>query len=462
MRFDSGDDGWRLTSTVLSALVASIVAWPLRAILLGSLLSSSGFIALMFKFVLSFLLGLLFATQTRTSKLSSGLAWGLLYGVVLWGVGPLTFVPLFLQSQLGWTISYARGTFDDLVGLMIFGSVLGLSLPLILVKLSTEYKLLRRALRYGILGAIAGFSAGVFLPAMFNGRGPTGTADLAVSVSVSVLVGLIYGALFGRSNLQYSSSLGSGMILGLFLWIIGPLTVLHPSSMSSSQILVAATLFPDLIGLILFGGAIGVIFHFLRNLWRSLFVDVPVLEREREGFGSRNVRAIGLGLLGSLAGGFVFSLVMIETNFLPVVASLVGSHSSSTGFIVHMLISAGVGATYGVLFRRDMNDYGTSLGLGLVYGLYWWILGPLTLMPTLLGAAPLWNIQNAVSAFSSLIGHFGYGTATALAYYYAKSRSNVPATFHQTSLQNERGDLPPASWLVLILIAIILPLILSH
>jgi uncharacterized membrane protein YagU involved in acid resistance len=414
---------------------------------------------LIFKFVLSLLLGVLFAIQTRTPKLGSGLTWGLLYGVGLWVVGSLTFVPVFLQSQLGWTVSYARGTFYDLVGLMVFGSVLGLSLRMTRVKLSASYKALPRVLRHGILGAIAGIGAGVLFPAMFSGRGPTGTVDAVASVSVSVLLGLLYGVLFGRISLQYGSSLGSGMILGLFVWIIGPLTLLQQPS-TSSLISVAAAFFPDLVGLILYGGAIGVIFHFLRNLWRSLFVAVPVLEREREGFGSRNLHAIGLGLLGSLAGGFVFSLVMVETNFLPVVASLVGSRSSSTGFIVHMLISAGVGATYGALFRRDSNSYGTSLGLGLVYGLYWWILGPLTLMPILLGAAPLWNVQNAVQAFSSLIGHFGYGAATALAYYYAKSRSNVSETLRQT-LQHERGDLPPATWLILVFIAIILQLILS-
>ena len=39
----------------------------------------------------------------------------------------------------------------------------------------------------------------------------------------------------------------------------------------------------------------------------------------------------------------------------------------------------------GLLFRRESYTYGVGLAWGLVYGLMWWLLGPLTLMPILLG-----------------------------------------------------------------------------
>ena len=40
--------------------------------------------------------------------------------------------------------------------------------------------------------------------------------------------------------------------------------------------------------------------------------------------------------------------------------------------------------------------------IALIYGLLWWLLGPLTLLPILLGAPPQWTLAAASATFPSL------------------------------------------------------------
>ena len=50
-----------------------------------------------------------------------------------------------------------------------------------------------------------------------------------------------------------------------------------------------------------------------------------------------------------------------------------------------MVISAIIGAKFAVLLGWVASGVRGGLGSGLVYGLAWWILGPLTLMPFFMG-----------------------------------------------------------------------------
>jgi hypothetical protein len=64
---------------------------------------------------------------------------------------------------------------------------------------------------------------------------------------------------------------------------------------------------------------------------------------------------------------------------------LAGGASPAAPFLVHLLISALIGMSYGVLFRREAPNWESSMGWGLLDGLVWWYLGPLTLLPIFLG-----------------------------------------------------------------------------
>jgi hypothetical protein len=140
-----------------------------------------------------------------------------------------------------------------------------------------------------------------------------------------------------------------------------------------------------------------------------------------------------------------------------------------------MGISAVIGATYGLLFRREAATAGAALAWGLVYGLAWWFLGPLTLLPVLLGAGIQWSLAAALVAYPSLLGHLAYGGVTALVYQVLTGRHDPMLQAARRRADSPRGAkrrrLPvlapvagtpaPALWALVLLTGILLPLLLG-
>jgi hypothetical protein len=121
-------------------------------------------------------------------------------------------------------------------------------------------------------------------------------------------------------------------------------------------------------------------------------------------------------MIGGLAGGVVFGMMMGMMGVLPMIGEMVGRPSALVGFVVHMMISAGIGASFAVLFGRVVNAARGGLLAGMSYGGVWWVLGPLTLMPWMMGmgfGANL-NVAAATAALPSLMGHLVYGIVLGL------------------------------------------------
>jgi hypothetical protein len=131
------------------------------------------------------------------------------------------------------------------------------------------------------------------------------------------------------------------------------------------------------------------------------------------------------GALAGLAGGLAFGVLMGVMGMFPMVAKLIGSESALAGFALHMILSAVIGGGFGVVFGAMIYCFGTGVGYGLVYGLAWWILGPLTLMPTLLGMGPQLTLEAVRMTLPSLGGHILYGILTGLAYTLLAHRARV-------------------------------------
>ncbi len=123
------------------------------------------------------------------------------------------------------------------------------------------------------------------------------------------------------------------------------------------------------------------------------------------------------GAGAGLAGGLVFGLAMRVQGVLAEVAGLIGSASLGAGLTLHLVISVLVGAGFGAIFRYQPRGYAAALSGGLLYGQLWWILGPLTLVPLLLGRGPTWSLAEAAAAFPNLVGHLLYGSVTGLAFH---------------------------------------------
>lgn len=117
------------------------------------------------------------------------------------------------------------------------------------------------------------------------------------------------------------------------------------------------------------------------------------------------------GVTGGIAGGLVFGLLMAMMGMLPMVASMAGSDSAGVGFGIHMAISVLIGLGLTMPFAGLLSSYGKGTLVGLGYGAIWWVLGPLVIMPMILGM-PLFMVD--MMAAMSLLGHLAYGVILAL------------------------------------------------
>ena len=124
-----------------------------------------------------------------------------------------------------------------------------------------------------------------------------------------------------------------------------------------------------------------------------------------------------IGALAGVVGGLVFAWALNLRGMMSQTAGLLGLSSLGAGAPLHFAISALVGASFGALFRYQPERVAATISLGVVYGLVWWILGPLTLSPLLMGRGPTWEITEAGASFFNLVGHILYGGVAGLSFY---------------------------------------------
>ena len=377
---------------VLAAAMLELGRLEIFGELTGDLSQLAGFILVL---ALAAVLGAGFGVLVWYQRPSAGetLIWGLVYGVSWWYLGRLTVLPLMQGKGLTWDVGSARAAFPDLLGLVLLGATMGLahvSLRWIRHAQDGSQRAGRRAL---FRGALAGLLSAYLLGVAANGQGqllvfagmPAGASTLA-AWPVILLIGLLAGVGFAWLFPGITDGGGVGLIRGIaygfFWWVAAGLTLVP--LISGTGLVWSAkevqAIFPTLPGYLLFGAAVALLYQWLGALIRLLFSEFLPGTAE-EGVGTQGLRIAGRSALAALVGGLLFSVVMWQTGFLPSVADLVGSSSPVAGFVVHLAIAGLIGLSYGILFRRQSYDVGSALGWGVSYGLFWAVLGPLTLMP---------------------------------------------------------------------------------
>lgn len=122
------------------------------------------------------------------------------------------------------------------------------------------------------------------------------------------------------------------------------------------------------------------------------------------------------GTLGGLIGGIVFGIMMGMVGMLPMIAMLIKSENSTAGFIIHLVISIVLGIIFSLVFGKMVKCMMSGSLYGLLYGLLWWFLGPLLLMPLMMGGGTNFDKIGDPVMISSLWGHLAFGLILGLVY----------------------------------------------
>ena len=408
------------------------------------------------------------------------LFWGLVYGVFWWYLGPLTLTPLLQGDGLTWDVKSAQAEFPLLLGYVLYGATTGLALVLFQWRRYLTDETMHISGGAILRGGLAGLLGAGLLGVMLNVQdqlmafaammdSDSRSAAWLITLLIGLVSGLAFSLLYPRPTDGAGAGLVRGMVYGFFWWVLGGLTLVPLISGAGLpwQLEEVRHKFATLPAYLLFGAAVSLFYQWLGALVRLLFSDF-VGGSDQEGVGTQGLRIVGQSIFGGLVGGLLFSVIMLQTDFLPNVADLVGSTSSVTGFFVHLGIAIVIGTSYGVLFRRQSYDIGSALGWGVSYGFFWAILGPLTLMPIFLGSTPQWTVAGVAAAFPNLIGHLAYGAGLGITFYILEARYRpwwTPRTQAQaTHVAHHKEQVltsAPALWTLLVIVGLTLPVLLA-
>jgi uncharacterized membrane protein YagU involved in acid resistance len=133
------------------------------------------------------------------------------------------------------------------------------------------------------------------------------------------------------------------------------------------------------------------------------------------------------GIAGGLAGGVLFGVLMQMMGLIEMVGALIGQDSPAVGWLVHLGISLLFGLGYALIFGAASTSWGRAVAFGAAYGVMWWVLGALLIMPARLGM-PVFQLGEM--QLQSLVGHLLYGIALGAVFHglvQALSARSVPS-----------------------------------
>src|SRR6202162_3147987 len=254
-----------------------------------------------------------------------------------------------------------------------------------------------------LLGCVLGASGGLLPSAV------THTSNVSGG-----FLGAIFGMVFGLFFAQRASSPGAGLIWGLassfLLWIISAGRLFYSASLSghsATMLQDTRAHFPELVGYLLcIGMPVGVGLG-IRGALRAPNAD------RKFAWG----RAIVAGGVSGALGGFIFGRWVSSGDYFPLLVGFGELSSRSKTIVLHFVVAFFIiGVFFGLLFQRDVRGCGSCMGWGLVFGIFWWFLGLLTLLRLAAGMPLDWSAEQGSAVFGSLVGHILYGLILGVAY----------------------------------------------
>jgi len=428
--------------------------------------------------------GLVFALlfARRATSAGAGLIWGLASAFLVWLLFPAGLLPLFVRGTHAMAaLGNAQDQFPTLVAyLLCLGMPAGLALGILggLRSRTAEspFHLRRAMIAGGLAGVLGGFifdqwmSAGNYFPLLSRlNELPSRSLYLSLQFAIAVGMGVLFGVLFQRDVRSYGSCMGWGIGYAILWWFLGPLTiwplVSHaPLDWSADQ---GSEIFGSLVGHILYGLILGVSYATLDKIWVRLFIESDPLNREPRGPGLHTLQSLGWGAMAGLAGGIISSPIMLKTGVLMKVAGVDTNLTNLDGLVVHLLVSTLIGTTFGLLFRNEASSLAQGMAWGWLFGLIWWYLGPMTLLPLMLTGVCDWSTDAASAQLPSLIGHLIYGATTGFVFLLLQQRYTRWLMLDPRMAMREQrrlrpaGTPAPALWFLVLGLGVLLPILLG-
>jgi hypothetical protein len=414
----------------------------------------------------------------RAHSPGAGLIWGLAFAAMLWLVIPTGIVSLIQGAvDYGAMLKDAQQHFPQLVAyLLLLGMPVGLAAGIFGAVQNRAKTVKFNWGRAIVVGGVAGTLAGlVFSRWMYEGQFYPLLSGLgilhskaemvAAHFAIALVIGALFGLLFQTDVLGLGSCMGWGLGFGIFWWFLGPLTILpairgQALDWSSDQ---GSALFGALVGHIIYGLILGVVYAGIDRAWLRLFVQSDPLNREPEGAGLHVLRSLGWGAAAGFAGGIASSPVLLVTGALANIGIAVAGGGS---LVVHLLASALIGMSYGML-RGEGLSLRVRVPWGCLFGLVWWYVGPMTLLPLLRTGECDWSAGAASAMLPLLIGHLIFGGVTAAVFLWLEYRferwllldpKNVASRLRRT---RPAGTPAPALWFFALSLGVLLPILLG-
>lgn len=126
--------------------------------------------------------------------------------------------------------------------------------------------------------------------------------------------------------------------------------------------------------------------------------------------------AVAGGIAGLVAGiplGIIMQVRdagMMDLKVIDLVGDLISDPSTGLGWLVHLFNSALFGAVFALLLARWLTweKRMSAMALGVLYGIFWWVVGGLWIMPAWLGMNEMiFTVED--NQWWSLVGHLIYG-----------------------------------------------------
>lgn len=126
------------------------------------------------------------------------------------------------------------------------------------------------------------------------------------------------------------------------------------------------------------------------------------------------VTGAAAGVVAGIPLGIIMQIRDADPAMMPgikvidLVGDLMSGPSTGLGWLIHLFNSALFGAIFVLVCSRWLGRRGPAMVLGLIYGLVWWVVGALWIMPAWLGMDAM-VFEVGANQWWSLVGHLIYG-----------------------------------------------------